>query len=82
MATEQKNKLRIPHPAVFALISFAVAYWLGSWSIDSGSIILYALTAISTLYGLYFSKEWIKSTFLNDEHRRKTSSSGRAKKAH
>jgi hypothetical protein len=67
---------------LLSIVAFGVSYWLGSWSVDSGSIILYVLTAISFIYGLLFAREWIKITFLNDEHRRKTSSSGRAKKAH
>jgi hypothetical protein len=64
-----------------AAIAFGVSYGLYSWSVDSGSIILYVLTAVSFLYGIYITKEWIIS-FINHEGTSKTNSSRRAKKAH
>jgi hypothetical protein len=50
--------------AVFAL---GATYILASWAIDSGSLLVYGLTSISTIYTLYFLKEAFRLQFNNDK---------------
>ena len=43
------------------LLSVLATYLLGSWAIDSGSILVYALSFLAAWYALFYLRESIRS---------------------
>lgn len=53
--------------ALFAVTSLIAAYVLGTWAIDSGSLIVYGLTFGAVYAFFYYSKLFIRVTFFNND---------------
>ena len=61
---------------VFGLGLSAVAYVLGSWAIDSGSLLVYGLTFVAVYFAIKFLVIFIRVTFFKND---KSESPRRAK---
>lgn len=79
MAQQQKKELTgWQKPALGFIVSLLLAYLLGSWSIDGGSLIVYGLTFAAAYAALRFLIQLIKNVFSHEQ----TSKTRRAQKAH
>lgn len=64
--------------SAYSLMGVAFTYILVSWSIDTANMFIYAATALSGLYTIYFIKTTIKQIIHHD----KTTRTRPAKRAH
>ncbi len=49
---------------LLSVLSFGASYGFLSWSVDTGSFLLYFITFMSVYFGFHFLKEFIKIRFL------------------
>lgn len=52
---------------VLGLVLSAVAYVLASWAIDSGSMLVYALTFLAVFYAIKFYSVFIRVVFFKND---------------
>lgn len=62
---------------LFAVTALFAAYVLGSWAIDSGSLIVYAITFGSLYASFYYLKLFIRLKFFNNDKTAKARSAKR-----
>lgn len=62
---------------LFAVTSLIAAYVLGTWAIDTGSLVVYGLTFGAVFAFFYYSKLFISVMFFNNDESTKARSTKR-----
>ncbi len=75
---KQKQQTTVAHEFAYGVGALLVSYGLISWAIDSGSILVYVMFAISAYYALRSFQQAVKLQFFHD----KTTATRAVKKAH